>query len=102
MDYELLGIEERDGKMCYLLKTNDGSSEGFDYYDKETFYKVASVNIETKEGQTTEQTITFSDFKEQDGFIFPNAVVLSVGQGTFKGTVTSRTINAKIDMSSYQ
>lgn len=102
MEYELLGIEERDGKMCYVLKTNDGSSEGYDYYDKETFYKVASVNIETNEGETTEQTVTFSDFKEQDGFIFPNEVVLSVGQGTFKGKVTSRTINAKIDMSSYQ
>ena len=39
MKYELLGIEDFEGKMCYALALNDGDNESINYYDKETMYK---------------------------------------------------------------
>ncbi len=102
MEYELLGIEKRDGKDCYVLKTYDGETESYDYFDKETFYKVGSTNIQKADGNTQETTLTFSDFTEQDGFIFPNKMTISMGPTNFDATVVSRTLNAKIDLESYK
>ncbi len=102
MEYELLGIEKRDGKDCYVLKTNDGQTESFDYFDKETFYKVGSTNIQKNGDQVQETSLTYSDFKVQDGFLFPNKLIISLGPTSFEATVVSRTMNAKIDLESYK
>lgn len=102
MEYELLGIEKRDGKDCYVLKTNDGQTESYDYFDKETFYKVGSTNIQKNGDQVQETSLTYSDFKVQDGFLFPNKLIISMGPTSFEATVVSRTMNAKIDLESYK
>lgn len=102
MEYELLGIENKNGKDCYVLKTFDGSTESYDYFDKETFYKVASTSIVKAEGETQETNMTFSNFGEQDGYIFPSEMTLAVGEVIFSGKVISRSLNAKIDVDSYK
>ena len=83
MTYELLGIENKDGKDCYVLKINDGKTETYDYYDKATFYKVSSMSIEKNGDEVNESSISYSDFKEQDGFIFPNSMNISMGPANF-------------------
>jgi len=102
MSYELLGIENKDGKDCYVLKINDGKTESYDYFDKATFYKVSSTSIEKEGDEVNETTFSFSDFKEQDGFVFPNSMLISMGPATFGVKVTSRTLNAKVDLGTYK
>ncbi len=102
IEYELIGIENRDGKDCYVLQVNDGQSEKYAYYNKSTFYKVALVSIEASEEGTQETTMTFDDFEEMDGFIFPKTINISAGGANFSGKVISRELNAKIDISSFQ
>ena len=102
MEYDLVGIENRDGKDCYVLKLNDGESETYDYFDRSTFYKVATNSIKTVDGETEETTITFGQYEEHDGFIFPMTLQISAGGATFDGKVTSRVLNAKIDINTYK
>ena len=100
--YELLGIENKDGKDCYVLKVEDGESERYAYYDKETFYKVITVTIKMEDGEMQESTLNYSDFKENNGFVFPNTISISANGANFSGKVISRSLNAKIDISSYK
>lgn len=102
MTYELLGIEEVDGKKCYVLKTNDGQEESFKYYDKETYYKVQSITITQDGEETRESTILLGDYKEYDGFLFPDTMNITIGPMSLAGKVKSREINAKVDPESYK
>lgn len=102
MTYELLGIEKKDGKDCYVLKINDGKTETYDYYDKATFYKVSSMSIEKNGDEVNESSISYSDFKEQDGFVFPNTMNISMGPANFAVKVSTRTLNAKVDLGTYK
>jgi zinc protease len=100
--YELLGIEIKDGQSVYVLKIEDGTSETYDYFDKETFYKTSSLSIITIEDETQETQETYSDFEENDGFMFPMTFSLSAGGANFTGKVTSITLNAKVDLSLFK
>lgn len=102
MIYEILGIENKDGKDCYVMKINDGKTETYDYYDKSTFYKVSSTSIDKTGEEVSETSISYSDFKEQDGLIFPNAMNISMGPANFVVKVSTRALNAKVDLGSYK
>jgi predicted Zn-dependent peptidase len=102
MEYELLGIEEREGKMCYVLKLNDGEQESYEYFDKETMMRVATTTIITQGEESQEMTYTFGNYKAYNGVLFPDEMNMSIGGMTFKGTVKSRTINAKIDLNDFK
>jgi zinc protease len=102
MQYELLGIEQDGNAKVYVLKLNDGESEVYDYFDTKTFYKVKSLSITTAEGETNESTVTYSDFKEVNGLLFPHQANLSIGEMNLSGTVSSIVINGKIDLNTFK
>lgn len=102
MTYEILGIEKKDGVDCYVLKLNDGKTETYDYFDKSTFYKVSSMSIDKSGEEVQESSISYSDFKELDGFMFPNTMTISMGPANFAVKVVTRTMNAKVDLSTYK
>jgi predicted site-specific integrase-resolvase len=102
MSYELVGIENVDGKDAYVLKVMDGQSETYEYYDAATYLKVKTVSIRTEEGETTEMSTSYSDYKDVNGILFAHSLVISVGEAGFSGTVTSIEVNAKIDLKEFK
>lgn len=102
MTYELLGIEETDGKMCYVLKLWDGETESYDYFEKGTYYKVKTLSISKQGEETNESTITFSKYTNHNGILFPDEMQISMGQATLSGKLKTRTFNAKVDIDSYK
>ena len=100
--YELIGIEEIKGRPCYVLKVEDGSSETYDYFDKETKYKVQTTTIQTTDGETQETTAVYSGYKEYNGIMFPENIQFSAGPVSFDGTCKSREFNVKVDLDSYK
>ena len=102
MNYELVGIENVDGKDAYVLKVMDGQSETYEYYDIATYLKVKTVSIRTEEGETTEMSTSYSDYKDVNGILFAYSLVISVGDAGFSGTVTSIEVNAKIDLKEFK
>lgn len=101
MKYELLGIENLNGKDYYVLKTNDGLKEGFSYFDVVTFLKMKSVEIKKEGDQIVESTTTFADFKDVNGILFPQTFTLAAGENVFTGKVISTIINGKPDFKPY-
>lgn len=102
MEYELLGIEDLDGKECYVLKLNDGDTESFEYFEKGTYMKVMTLSIQTEGEETNESRITYSKYTNHNGILFPDEMKVSMGQATLSGVLKSRDFNAKIDIDSYK
>lgn len=102
MNYELTGIENVNGKDVYVLKVLDGLSETYEYYDVVTYMKVKTVSIRTEEGEVTEMSTSYADYKDVNGILFPHALVISVGEAGFSGTVTSIEVNGKIDLKEFK
>jgi len=102
MSYELIGIETVNDKDYYVLKLNDGVTESYDYFDVTTFLKSKTISIRKEEDQSIETTLTYSDYKEINGILFPHAMSLNVGQMNFSGKVTSITVNGKADLKEYK
>jgi hypothetical protein len=101
-NYTLTGIENVDGKEMYVIKQIDGEEESFIYYDKTSFLKEKVVSIRKQGEETSETTITYSDYKDVGGFLFPHATSIGFGPFVMTGKVTSITLNKKPDLSSFK
>lgn len=99
---ELVGIENMNGADYYVVKTVDGKNESYDYFNKNTFMKEKTINIMTRDGETMESTVTYGDFKEVNGMKFAHTITQSVGPMVLSGTVTSMTVNGKIDLKIFE
>lgn len=101
MEYAIIGIEEVDGKEMYVLKTNDGSNESFDYFDMESLMKMKSVS-NSKQGEEVVTTeVTYGEYEEVNGILFPKETSMSIGPMTLSGKVSELIINKKVDLSGY-
>jgi hypothetical protein len=102
--YDLLGIENQNGKDVYVLKIQAGTDEILNYYDVTSFMKIASTTISKKDGDVRETTTNFSDFKDiqEKGVLFPQSFVLNDGENLFTGKIISTIINGKVDFTSFK
>lgn len=102
MKYELKGIENQNGVDVYVLVTNDGIDEQYNYYDAKTFLKTKTVSISTEGGETNEQTVSFSDYKEVNGILFAHGVTQMFGPMGLTGVVKTIEVNGKIDATVFE
>lgn len=101
-NFTLTGIENVDGKEMYVVKQIDGEEETFIYYDKTSFLKEKVVSIRKQGEETSETTITYADYKDVGGFLFPHTTSIGFGPFVMTGKVTSITLNKKPDLSSFK
>jgi zinc protease len=97
VDYELLGIENQNGKDLFVLKVKTNKMSTFDYFTAD-FQKVKSVNV-AEEGEATS---IFSDFKEVNGILFPHQTTLMIGEMALNGEVKNIEINGKIEATVFE
>jgi predicted Zn-dependent peptidase len=100
--YEIVGIENVKGVDAYVLKSNDGTAETFDYFDAKTFLKMKSLTIRKEGDQTSESGVNYSDYKAVEGFMFPHAMEMNMGGAVFSGKATAITLNGKVDLNSFK
>lgn len=94
MEYTLIGIENVGGTNMYVLKSNDGKIETYDYFDTTTFLKMKSNKIgKDDEGEPQESTTIYSNYKEVGGLLFPHTLVISFGEVGLNGEVKEVLIN---------
>jgi hypothetical protein len=102
MKYEIKGIETISGKDYYVLTTNDGEKEAFDYFDVATNMKFKTVSI-TKQGEETmESTILYDDYKDVNGFMFAHKLTQVMGEMTLSGVVKSIEFNTEVDKTLFE
>jgi hypothetical protein len=102
MDFELVGIENVDGKDFYVIKTTDKSGESYDYYNTTTFFKEKTTSIRKQGEEVTETSSTLSDYKDVSGILFPHTISLTVGKMSLSGKVSQMTINGKVDLKDFK
>lgn len=102
MSYEIVGIEKKNGVDCYVLKMNDGEAEGYDYFAKDTYLKIASITITSDEEGVREVSGTYSDYTDHGGILFPMTQTVSLGEMTFTGKVKVLELNSKLDLEAYK
>jgi len=97
MTYAIKGIETINNKQYYVLETNDGERQQFDYYDKTTFLKFKTITLMEAEGQMTESVREYSNYKDVAGFMFPHTINQTIGELSLSGTVKAVEVNGKVD-----
>jgi zinc protease len=85
----------------YVLKTNDGSTESYEYYNTKTFMKAKTVSTSKQGEEVVTSEMSFADYEELNGIMFPRTISLSVGPMTLEGKVSELKINDKIDLGPY-
>lgn len=98
LNYEVKGIETMNGQDYYVVYSKEGDGEEYDYYSTTTFLKAKTVKITTEKGETQEQSITYDDYRDVNGLMFPYKVAIGFGEMNMDGTVSTVEINGKVDM----
>ncbi|MBK8966774.1 MAG: hypothetical protein R3D58_15745 [Saprospiraceae bacterium] len=97
---EYVGTEEVEGVEAVKIKVNKGGKKvEYVLFDPETYYEIMNIQVDEVDGKEVESKTSYSDFKEQDGIILPFSMQQEnpmMGNSTI--TLTSITINPKIDM----
>jgi zinc protease len=93
LNYELVGIDQLNGKEVYVLTYSDGIKKFTNYYDVVTLMKVKSIDVEGER----EEVSTYSNFEPVDGIIFPKSMTLEMDGLLLDGKMTAIEVNKPID-----
>ena len=96
---ELLGNEAVGSINAYKLKlTAPDNTSAIYYFDSATGYKIKSIMPGKMMGRTIENTITYSDFRQTDGYTIAFKTVTSMGgQYETTNTVNKIVLNIQVD-----
>jgi len=84
------GMEDVDGKKAYKVKV---SEEKTLFYDVETGLKVQEVTKTEMQGQQMTSTVSYSDYREVQGIMFPFVIGQTMGPQSFEFIVSEIKIN---------
>lgn len=98
---ELIGQEKVGDINAYKLKyTNKDSAVTTFYIDPATNYIIEDVKTGEVQGQSTNITVSFSDYKKTDfGLVVPYTMGIDMGQFNMKSTTTKVELNKAVDPS---
>jgi hypothetical protein len=86
---ELLGNDTIAHVNTYKIKvTSPDNIVTTNYFDATTFYLVRIVAQAEMQGQMMENIITFSDYKDSDGYKKPNKMEMDMAGGQFQMVIT--------------
>ncbi len=101
---EYVGTEDVDGTEAIKIKVNKGGKRSeYSLFDPKTFYEIKKINVEEIDGKQMETATVYSNFKNQDGLVFPFTIQQadpSMGGSTV--TITSIAINPLVDMKVFE
>lgn len=96
---EYVGTEDVDGTEAIKIKITKGPKRTeYSFFDPATYYEIKNIRVEEIDGQETESATTYSNFKTQDGVVFPFTIQQNDPQmGGSTVTITSIAINPLVD-----
>ena len=97
---EFFGKDDVDGTECFKLKMTDPNGKETTFYiDPTNYYVIKQTKKEKTNGQETENSTFFSDYKKQDaGIVFPMSMASNFGESQ----ITKLEINPTIDESIFK
>jgi CubicO group peptidase (beta-lactamase class C family)/outer membrane lipoprotein-sorting protein len=102
-EFELMGMEDMDGLTVYKLRTTmKNGFTRFIYLDAENFLVVKESYKSNNQTLEPETTVTFGDYKEIDGILFPFFNEMKIGEIAEQTTIEKIEINPEIDDSCFK
>ncbi|TVZ51319.1 insulinase family protein [Dokdonia sp. Hel_I_53] len=95
----LEGIEKVDSEDAYVVKVSDDKSV---YYSTTTGLRLQEVNVTEAQGQTFKSTITYGDYKDVDGILFPFTLGQSMGPQNIEFKMTEIKVNEGVSDSDFE
>ncbi len=96
---EYVGTEDVEGTEAIKIKVNKGKKTEYSFFDPATYYEIKKVDVEEVDGKTVENTTLLSNFKTQDGIVFPFTMQQAGGEmGTSTISISSITVNPTVDV----
>lgn len=96
---EYVGNEDVDGTEAIKIKITKGEKRyEYSYFDPTSYYEIKNVRVEEIDGKESETATIYSNFKSQDGLVFPFTIQQNdpmMGGSTV--TITGVTINPLVD-----
>lgn len=96
---EYIGTEDVDGTEAQKVKVDKGNKKvEYCFFDPANSYQIKSIQVEEVDGKQIESATVYSNFKTQDGLVFPFTMQQSnpmMGNSTI--TMTAVTINPTVD-----
>jgi zinc protease len=89
-DARILGIEQVDGKDAYAVALSEDKTA---FYDVESGLKLKAVSKVSQGDQTMEVPVTYSNYQEVNGIMFPFTISQSMGPQTFEFKVSTIKVN---------
>lgn len=102
MTYSIKDIEVIDGKDMYVLYTNDGESERYDFFDKVTFMKMRTLIVQTRDGESSTTELMFDGYSDQAGMMWPSVMNMVSGPMNLAGKIVSQKFNEKLTLDAFQ
>ncbi|MBC7776044.1 MAG: hypothetical protein H7246_11465 [Phycisphaerae bacterium] len=101
---EYVGTEDVDGTEAIKIKINKGDKRSeYSFFDPKTFYEIKNIRVEEVDGKQTETAMVYSNFKNQDGLVFPFTIQQAdPNMGGSTVTVTSIAVNPMVDMKVFE
>lgn len=97
---ELVGNESVGDVSAFKIKMTSPSNTSSTYFfDPKTFNLIKAIQQADMQGQTVENVVTFSDFKQVEGYTLPYKMSTDIGGGQFSMamTVTKVELNKPVD-----
>jgi len=97
---ELLGNETVNDINAFKIKiTLPDSTSSVYFFDPETFFLIYSIQETDMQGQITTNEITFSDYKDIEGYFMPHKLDMNIagGQFTMAMNITKVELNNPVD-----
>ncbi|WP_289645135.1 M16 family metallopeptidase [Maribacter aestuarii] len=95
----LEGIENVGDKKAYKIKVTDNKTV---YYDVETGLKLQEVNLAEMQGQQVQQTLSYDDYKEVSGIMFPFKLTQSMGPQNIDFMFTEIKVNEGVTPADFE
>ncbi len=93
---EYLGTETVSGVDAHKVKiTKPDSTSALYYFDPNTFFLIYSIQQVEMQGMLVNNTMTFSDYSELEGYFLPYKISMDMAGGQFYMTITVK--NAELN-----
>ena len=101
-DFELLGVENRDGVDMYVIKYTIGKTTTTNYYNKESGLKEYSETLEVTEEGPQSITAVYSQYTDYEGFLFPKKTAQMIESVGMTSTLNEVDVNGKVDTKMFE
>ncbi|MEM7379657.1 MAG: insulinase family protein [Bacteroidota bacterium] len=99
---KLVGTESINGKEAYKIEVPGETVQATYFYDTESGLKLKEATVISMNGQTQNQEVTFKDYQEIEGIMFPSVKIGTMGPQVIESKLLEAVINKEVTEADFE